>query len=203
MLNSVLFRYLIFISFLLRPQIGLTPGLYLTSPTEGSQLQGVVEIIGSVPEEDFDYADVSFGYGDNAGNNWFIIQKLDNPIHDVVLAQWDTTTITDGKYQLKLTVHRTNGSTADVILENLQVRNYSSIGAVQNQVEPTQNQAAVTSTVSNYSIVGGKDPTTLAPNPVGVGKNEFSIVLISSAVIGALLLILTGIYTFFRSISKR
>jgi hypothetical protein len=47
----------------------------------------------------------------------------------VVLAKWDTTTITDGIYRLKLSVTTTNGTINEVVVEQVTVMNYTHAAA--------------------------------------------------------------------------
>ena len=76
----------------------------ITSPRPGEALQGVIAVQGSTDVLDFESAELSFAYQDGGEETWFLIANLKNPVEDQRLAEWDTTTIADGTYQLRLRV---------------------------------------------------------------------------------------------------
>ncbi len=85
------------------------------NPQPGDVLKGVIEIRGTVQAESFESYDVAFAYNDDTTNTWFIIQSGREPVEDGVLALWDTATIADGIYRLKVIIRSTNGKTEELI----------------------------------------------------------------------------------------
>lgn len=97
----------------------------VTYPGVGDSVQGIVEITGTVSTSSFDYAEVFFAYAAVNNLNWFMIGRIDQSVSSAVIARWDTTTITDGVYQLKLRVHNRDESVEELIINPVIVRNYS------------------------------------------------------------------------------
>ena len=79
-----------------------TPPITLTSPKTGDVLRGQVTITGTTDVPNFVSAQVDFTYASNPTGNWFALQTLSQPAQDAALFTWDTTSITDGDYLLRL-----------------------------------------------------------------------------------------------------
>lgn len=109
-------------------------GVAITSPKPGEALRGQVNIIGSTDIPNFVSAQLDFAYASDSAGTWFPLQPLSQPVFDSPLYTWDTTSITDGEYILRLRVF-----TAD--------------GAVQEATVPVklQNDAVPTPTLSPTS----------------------------------------------------
>src|SRR5512141_1031538 len=86
----------------------------ITSPAPGDVLRGQVNIIGSTNAPDFVSAELDFAYASDATGTWFPIQALSQPVFDSPLYTWDTTTITDGNYILRLRIFLGDGSVQEV-----------------------------------------------------------------------------------------
>lgn len=104
-----------------------TPSVSIESPAAGQALQGSVAILGNTAVEGFASAELSFGYTQDSTGTWFLIQSYDQPIANGTLAQWDTTTISDGGYDLKLSVTLHDGRKSEKTTRGLRVRNYTAI----------------------------------------------------------------------------
>jgi len=52
---------------------------------------------------------VSFAYRDNPTNTWFLLAQSSEPVSGGVLATWDTNSISDGSYVLRLRIQAANG----------------------------------------------------------------------------------------------
>jgi hypothetical protein len=102
-------------------------GPVITSPRQGEALQGILSIQGSSDVAGFALQDVSFAYASDRTGTWFQIASSDKPVKQDVIATWDTTTITDGDYVLRLRVYLQDGSSLDFTVPNLRVRNYTPI----------------------------------------------------------------------------
>lgn len=96
----------------------------ITSPTTGQALQGQVAITGTTDIPDFASAEIDFSYIEDETNTRFPIQTMTEPIANNLLANWDTTTISDGEYLLQLRVSLTDGTVKDMSIP-VQIRNYS------------------------------------------------------------------------------
>lgn len=96
----------------------------ITHPLIGQALVGVVTIEGSASHPSFESYDLSFAYQDRESDTWFlIIDNVQSPVIDGRLGIWDTTSITDGDYKLRLRVHLENGSALESIVSGLRLRN--------------------------------------------------------------------------------
>ena len=86
--------------------------------------------------------------------NWFLIQYSYEPVENGTLAVWDTSTIADGNYHLRIKVLLTDGRTRETIVSQLRVRNYTAVETSTPQVDLSiEEQATVTPTaVENPSL---------------------------------------------------
>jgi hypothetical protein len=98
--------------------------LAITSPQAGDTLRGQIQITGGMSVPGFVSAELAFSYaapGD--GDAWFTIQTFSLPPADSALALWDTTLVTDGDYNLRLRIFLEDGTTQEVIVSDLRIRN--------------------------------------------------------------------------------
>jgi hypothetical protein len=177
-----------------RPQV--------VSPKPGDVLIGKVNVNGSTDVLDFQSAEVSFGYEGDAGDTWYLIQQSSDPVKDGALAVWDTSTIADGSYRLRVSVILSDNRTAEVVIPNLRVRNYSTVETATPGLpagitaQPTKIKP--TSTVAVYST-----PTSLPDNPVQVTSSKLAFSLAQGAAFAVVCFILLGIYLALRAIRRR
>jgi hypothetical protein len=82
----------------------------------------VVEIFGTSGLEGFRAAEISFAYQNDPTATWFLIQQTSQPVVDGLLARWDTSTITDGQYRLRLQVFFQDGQVMEQVIGGLRVR---------------------------------------------------------------------------------
>jgi hypothetical protein len=146
------------------------PEVRLSAPKTGQALQGVVPIQGNCAIKNFASARVEFAYSDNPTDTWFLIQNLEAGVSNGLLAQWDTSTITDGSYQVRLSVQTSDGKEYQAAISGLRVRNYT---PVETDTPAPTNQGAVfvaTSTTAPTSIPSS--PTPLPRNPAEVSSQN-------------------------------
>jgi len=173
----------------------------ITSPVAGQVLSGPVAITGATDIPNFASTEVSFAYAADSTNTWFRISATTQPVSNDVLASWDTTTISDGDYILRVRVTLQDGTFQDATV-NVQVRNYSSI-ATATAVPPTPTLAALqiptaivvadTPTFSAPAILPFSTPTPLPANPAAVTSNEIYLYLQRGALAIGILFFLFGI----------
>lgn len=176
----------------------------ITSPQPGDTLRGQVEILGNMDVPNFASAELAFSYASNPADSWFTIQTYPQPVQNPTLAVWDTTAVTDGDYILHLRVFLLDGSSQDIIVSDLKVRNEEPI----TTVTPTSTEAAeffVTSvpptstrqpepTLQTFS-----SPTPMPPNPASVTSSSIYINFGRGALIVLVLFFFVGIIFRFRS----
>ena len=129
MLDSTVAMLKLFFAFLLF--LIQDPPLGISSPQTGDELRGQVQIAGNMTVPNFASAELAFKYAaSSSADNWFTIQSFPQPVADSTLAVWDTTTLTDGDYNLRLRVFLIDGTFQDVLISDLKIRN--------NTPEPTE-----------------------------------------------------------------
>jgi hypothetical protein len=172
------------------PKLVLPANIAINSPQNGDVLQGTVEITGTVLSDSFSYAEIFYGYSDSKPENWFLISKTGEQVKNGVLARWDTTTITDGEYRLKLVLTKNDGSKEELIVSPIYVRNYS--------VKPTEtsapfNDASVKIETGTPTSINSSFATPLPENPasiseMGIKRSMIIGILISIFLVSGLVL---------------
>lgn len=94
------------------PTIGNTSGcipdkLIITSPKPGTEVQGVVELQGTVNTANFGF--YKYEVAPLNTNTWATISAGTKIVVNGLLGKWDTTTLTPGDYQLRLVVTDNQG----------------------------------------------------------------------------------------------
>lgn len=132
----------------------------ITSPADGAAVMGKVEVRGYIKATDLASYDLEFSYAGGDASGWFpIAASADNPA-DGLLGIWDTTSIADGNYRLRLTVVYKDSTTAQITAEGIRVRNYS----------PMETATPGGSVTTAEQIVPVVRPTFPAPEPVQNGN---------------------------------
>lgn len=111
--------------FLVLRQSDESPAIF--SPQTGQVLRGITPVEVYTDLSGFEHAELSFGYTGDPTQTWFLIAASNQPVLDGVFAQWDTTTITDGTYTLRLVVFRRSQEPSEYRVEGLRVRNYTAV----------------------------------------------------------------------------
>jgi hypothetical protein len=165
-------------------------------PYEGDTVRGVVGIAGSTNVEGFMSSEVFFGF--STESEWFSIGKQKEPVSNQVIANWDTTVITDGIYRIKVVVYRSDGTQVETIVNNIRVSNYT-----PSQMEANNVQNVSISQASDYLTDSIATATAFPPNPAAVSKAD----LISSIKGGVFwvvgIFLVTGIYLWMRWFNKK
>ena len=167
----------------------------IRSPQAGEALQGQVTITGSSNVAGFASAEVSFAYANDPTGTWFLITSSGLPVAQGTLAVWDTMTITDGLYTLRLRVKLDVGSYVDAIVPALRVRNYTPVETSTPTAAPLQATPVTnaTATATPYPT-----PTALPPNPAALSPSNIYTSLGYGALVVAALFLLFGLYTRLR-----
>ena len=83
----------------------------ITSPTQGQVLTGVIDVVGTASHPDFLRYEVSFRYDPSPTETWFpLLQESTSLVESEKLVVWDTTSITDGVYMIRLRVFWGDGN---------------------------------------------------------------------------------------------
>lgn len=177
----------------------------ITSPQPGEILRGQVEIIGNMDIPGYSSSELAFSYASNPADRsaWFTIQTFSQPVGNTAIATWDTTSLTDGDYILHLRVFLQDGSSQDVAVSDLKIRN--------DVVSPTDTPIAVllpeimaTSPPADTEMpvttaISFPSSTPMPVNPVSVTNSSIYLNFAGSALIVLVLFIILGIFLRFRS----
>ncbi len=184
-----------------------TTNIVITSPQPGETLRGQVEIIGNMDVPNFASAELAFSYASNPADSWFTIQTFTQPVANSTLAVWDTSTVTDGDYVLHLRVFLQDGSSEDVVVSGLKVRN--DVPLPTNTPTPTLSAFATPLLASSPAAPAIVQPVTVLPtfpSPTPLPANPVSVTstLIYSnfARGGIITLVLFGLFSLILRLRK-
>ena len=158
----------------------------IETPVNGQVIQGSVVIRGNTGVGGFKSAEVGFSYSQDKTRTLFLIQESTVPVRDGILTVWDTTTISDGEYSLRLMVNLTDGNLVEVAITGLRVRNYSPMET--DTPAPFQKQSGLTPssigkptipifTPTQISTTLHPAPSPLPTNPVMIPASQVLITL--------------------------
>ncbi len=178
-------------------------------PPDGQALKGKVSITGNTAVPGFSSSELSFGYSDNPTGTWFLIQSSSEPVSNGILIEWDTSTITDGDYDLQLEVELVSGESIVYTVRKLRVRNYTPVETeTPTPVTPTLTPLpgdtpipTATSTPTETLIPPTR--TALPPNPAQVTRQDLELSLGKGALFTLGLFALIGIYISVKTVRRR
>jgi hypothetical protein len=169
-------RFLLFLGLLLIAAQDAPP-LAITSPAPDELLRGQVTVTGKVDFPGFLSAGLDFAYASDPTGTWFNIQSFSQPLTDSTLAVWDTTSITDGDYVLRLRVNFEDGTFQEMAVP---VR-------IGNDVQPTPTPEPTATPEPDAVLIPTPfllaasptptdlprpTPTALPTNPAALGRNQ-------------------------------
>ncbi len=103
-----------------------TPALaIISSPAHDAPLFGPVNITGTAlhPTAFAGYT-LEYDLASEVGEQWYPVQeRVTQQVQDGVLGTWDTTTVPDGIYQLRLRVYLHDGSFSEAVVSGLRIQN--------------------------------------------------------------------------------
>jgi hypothetical protein len=164
----------------------------ITSPAAGEMLRGQVFVRGTTAVPGFIASELAFSYSGDLTGTWFVIQASAQPVTNDILATWDTQSITDGDYILRLRVTLQDGTLQETLVAGLQVMNYTALPtptsaptatATPGSAPPTPMLIPPSPTATQPPPA---TPTPLPPNPAALT----TAAIYSSLGRGALLIIL-------------
>jgi PKD repeat protein len=121
--------------------------IVILSPIPGSVISGSVPVFGATEHPQFAHYQLQYGTDPNPSNFWYpITDPIPTPVLNGLLGNWNTTSIPDGTYQLRLQVGLTDGSVVTIVSNNLQIRNTAPIPTATSPIQ--QSVAAFTANPS-------------------------------------------------------
>jgi len=146
------------------------PTVVISSPEDGAVLSGAIDVRGTAVSSSFLSAQLAFSYADSESDTWFEITELGAPVDNSILARWDTLTVSDGPYRLRLRLNGLDGTIRDAVL-TVQIRNYTvaslaTVAATQTAqpVLKVETPAVIVASPTRASIALST-PTPLPANP--------------------------------------
>jgi hypothetical protein len=164
------------------------------SPRAGEAVQGRVEISGVTETEGFQRAEIEFRYTNDPKETWFLIAETDQPVNPGKITEWDTSVVTDGVYDLRVTVFIKGGASPSKIIRGIRVRNYSPIES------PTPSEPGLTreSVSTLATIVPTRTPRPTQPvfpaNPAVLTQSDLNSSLMRGGIAGVGFFLAFAIY---------
>ena len=165
----------------------------IQTPLPGEAIQGAVVISGNTSIEGFVSSELSFSYNHEISGTWFLIQQSQQPVENGILTTWDTTTLTDSIYDLRLVVFLKDGKQKQVTVTGLRVRNYTPIETSTPQPQPSQ-AVTLTSTPRPVPTKARLTSTPLPTNPAGIHAGDIQNGLMWGGVAAGAFFLVLGIY---------
>lgn len=181
-----------------------TQQVEISAPGPGEALQGVVEISGTTGLDGFQSAEISFAYQADPTSTWFLILQTNQPVLQGLLARWDTSTITDGQYRLRVQVFLQDGQVVEFVVDGLRVRNYSPVETSTPAVLPTgQPMLTLTPTPLMDFVVTAPVLTPLPTNPVELSEERFTASVFQGVLVVFSAAVMAGTYLGLRLLIRR
>lgn len=181
-----------------------SPPLAITAPASEEVLRGEVTITGSMDIPNFIFAQLDFAYASNLTDTWFNIQTFSQPVADSTLAVWNTASISDGDYVLRLRVTHEDGTFQDVMVPVVVMNDVPL--STPTAIPPTSTPEIAVQIPTPFLLAASPTPTDLPrptptmlpPNPASLGQNEIYGSLGRGAVVMIGLFVLAGLIVRFR-----
>lgn len=175
----------------------------IDSPRPGEALQGQVVIKGTTQVDGFQSYDISFGYQHDTTSTWFPIAQGKEALKDGALATWDTTTISDGVYKLRVVVYLSDGRAVQSVVSGLRVRNYTPVEtSTPAPASALGSGTAAVETLVDY-VPAGLTATPLSENPAQVSDADLGSSLVKGGILALGLFIVLGLYLGARTLFRR
>lgn len=180
----------------------------IAAPLPGTQLRGVVPIVGTSDIPNFVRYEISFGYDPNPTNTWFLLVSEETARVNSELFLWDTTRINDGSYMLRLRVFDAGNNSTDYLVTNVSVGNDAPLQlatpvptatATSLPVTPTPTATAITiaqiaPTATPLQLAIDDVPASTTPSAVSVALQPFTEALLRGILLTGSVALLFGFY---------
>jgi PKD repeat protein len=98
--------------------------IVILSPIPGNVVAGNIQVLGAAIHPQFLQYQLEFGPDPNPGNLWYPATGIvQSPILNGLLGIWNTTSVQDGIYQLRLRITLRDGSNLATVVNNIRVQN--------------------------------------------------------------------------------
>ena len=191
------------------PEIPTVGPVSVSYPIHGQTLKGIINITGNIALEGWAAYELAFADAGTSTPSWFVFMTGENPLpDDGLLAAWDTTTLTDGDYTLRLRISGPDGD-QDTYVYGLHINNYTPDTPLPTQtftatITPTPSPVA-TATMTFTPLPTSTpyiSPTPMLPNPAILYPNEIVFDLVRGALFTGMLFGIFGLFLNLRSSRK-
>jgi hypothetical protein len=171
------------------------------SPTPGQALQGIILIEGEYPADGISNVELSFSYKDDPRDTWFLIHELLSPEDPRLRVEWDTTTLTDGVYTLRIIVTTDQEVFIDYVAD-LRIRNYTAVETdtpapiTTNALEATIEATLIPTQTATPVLITA---TPLPTNPAQISSADIGLSIGKGVLIAFALLGIFGLYQYVRN----
>jgi hypothetical protein len=167
-----------------------------SSPTPGEALLGTVLIVLEINTGTPTSIELSFSYRGDPRETWFLISEESSVDQQEISFAWDTTTISDGDYTIKVKAE-TEEEVHVYFLPDLRVRNYSPVET--HTPIPTSTPVPRETAVMSVKATSTPTPltptaTSMPPNPALITMNDIKASIIKGALVTFGLFVFLGIY---------
>jgi hypothetical protein len=185
------------ISFASLQQEGRGEVIELIDPLPGSAVQGLVQIIGTISIDGLEFYRLEFSSQKTQSKTWFLINENDLMITNDIIGEWDTSVLTDGIYDLRLTVVKESGESTVELSEGIRIRNYTPIET--DTPSPTSDVSFPTTTIefaptTTPTTTILPSPTSPRPNPAGVDQTSIADAVLIGGIIGSVGTLILALY---------
>lgn len=173
--------------------------LTITAPAADEALRGEVNITGSINIPNFTVAQLEFAYASNPTNTWFNIRTFSEPVIASTLAVWDTRSITDGAYVLRLRATLDDGTSQEVTVPVAVLNDVPQ--TTPTTLPPTSTPEIAVQIPTPFLLAASPTPTevprptptALPLNPASLGQNQIYMSLGRGALVMIGLFALAGL----------
>jgi hypothetical protein len=174
-----------------------SPPPAILSPQAGDTLLGEVSIIGTTDVQNFASARLDFAYASDSAGTWFLLQNLPQPARETPLYLWNTTSITDGEYILRLRVTLTDGTFQEVTVP-ITIQNDAPLPTPTPGSTATPEASIAFQAPTSFLLAASPTPTEVPPpTPTVLPSNPAS--LEPGNIVGSLgrgALVIAGLFAF-------
>jgi hypothetical protein len=137
----------------------------ITSPRDGAVVRGTVAVEGAATHSQFQKYEIHYGPEPNPADQWTPLpgSPFEVPVVQGRLALWDTASIPDGSYQLRLRVVRTDGNYDEYYVHQIVVANARPTETPTPAESPTPRLPTDTPTATPTVVIVLPE-TTAAPS---------------------------------------
>jgi len=143
----------------------------VTSPRDGAQLTGAVQISGTATDPKFDHYELAWAL-QSAPDNWQLIATVQNQVTNGSLGVWDTAPLQPGVYLLRLRVVREGDRVVEAIVRDLSINQSTPTPApsptapIGPTIPPPPTQGVITATPTVLIV----QPPTSTPQVTATSK---------------------------------